>query len=146
MGLDSECHPWEDQLVDFARQEIRFLSQFFEEEGVRDYVAYRQGRFMEGCEGRDRKKDPLLLERLCHVVEALCRAEFTGSMRAGEADAKLQALLAGQVHFGVLCAPEREPQGIVVTCELDFAVQRGAKVWMEGFWRSLEGFGSASLQ
>ena len=30
------------------------------------------------------------------------QAEFTGSLRAGEADAKLQALLKGQMKFSVL--------------------------------------------
>jgi hypothetical protein len=44
----------------------------------------------------------------CIPISELCpgtatiQAEFTGSLRAGEADAKLQALLKGQMKFSVL--------------------------------------------
>eukprot|EP00913_Durusdinium_trenchii_P022952 g21551.t2 len=105
----------EDRLVDFVGSEIRFLSQFFEHDGLRDYIAYRQGKSLEDDEG--------LVESMWHVVDALCKAEFTGSMRAGEADAKLQALLRGKIKFTVLCAPERDAHGAVVTAEVDFAVE-----------------------
>ncbi|CAK9065367.1 Hypothetical protein (Fragment), partial [Durusdinium trenchii] len=113
----------EDRLVDFVGSEIRFLSQFFEHDGLRDYIAYRQGKSLEDDEGRDRNKDAGLVESMWHVVDALCKAEFTGSMRAGEADAKLQALLRGKIKFTVLCAPERDAHGAVVTAEVDFAVE-----------------------
>lgn len=113
----------EDRLVDFVRSEVRFISQFFDEDGVRDYVAYRQGKSLEGDEGRDRNKDALLMDSMCNVVDALCKAEFTGSLRAGEADAKLQALLKGQMKFSVLCAPEREKRGALVTAEVDFDIE-----------------------
>ncbi|CAJ1428278.1 unnamed protein product [Effrenium voratum] len=112
----------EDRLVQFVRSEVKFISQFFDKDGVRDYIAYRQGRMLEEAEGRDRNKDALLVERLARVVEALCKAEFTGSMRAGEADAKLQALLEGDIRFAVLSAPERDAKGAVVTAEVDFRI------------------------
>ncbi|CAE7408098.1 RPS22, partial [Symbiodinium pilosum] len=91
----------EDRLLDFVRSEIKFISQFFQEDGVQDYVAYRSGKRLEGAEGRDRNKDALLIHRAARVVDALCRAEFTGTLRAGEADAKLQAFLKGRIQFSL---------------------------------------------
>eukprot|EP00931_Biecheleriopsis_adriatica_P094985 TRINITY_DN68608_c0_g1_i1.p1 TRINITY_DN68608_c0_g1~~TRINITY_DN68608_c0_g1_i1.p1 ORF type:complete len:389 (+),score=96.55 TRINITY_DN68608_c0_g1_i1:172-1167(+) len=112
----------EERLVDFVRSEVKFISQFFDEEGVVDYVAYRSGKSLRGDEGRDRKQDARLVVRMASVVEALCKAEFEGTMRGGEADAKLQALLDGSIEFTILSAPERQGSGCMVTAAVDFAI------------------------
>ncbi|CAE7237536.1 RPS22 [Symbiodinium sp. CCMP2592] len=113
----------EDRLLDFVRAEIKFVSQFFQEEGIRDYVAYRSGKRLEGDEGRDRNKDALLAHRAARVVDALCRAEFTNFLRAGEADAKLQAFLKGRIQFSLTSSPERDRAGAVVAAAVDFEIE-----------------------
>ena len=50
-------------------------------------------------QARNMKHDVSLVDRMASIVEALCKAEFQGVMRGGEADAKLQAVLNGRAAF-----------------------------------------------
>eukprot|EP00930_Biecheleria_cincta_P016195 TRINITY_DN13269_c0_g1_i2.p1 TRINITY_DN13269_c0_g1~~TRINITY_DN13269_c0_g1_i2.p1 ORF type:complete len:654 (+),score=85.96 TRINITY_DN13269_c0_g1_i2:190-2151(+) len=116
----------EDKIKSFVRSEAKFVTRFFNEDGVRDYVAYRQGRGTKDAEGRDARQDVLLVNRMAFVVEALCKAEFDGTMRAGEADAKLQALLSGKFEFDVTEAPKREEDNdgrTLITAAVDFSIE-----------------------
>ncbi|OLP96963.1 40S ribosomal protein S22 [Symbiodinium microadriaticum] len=81
------------------------------------------GKRLEGDEGRDRNKDALLVHRAARVVDGLCRAEFTNFLRAGEADAKLQAFLKGRIRFSLTSSPERDRAGAVVAAAVDFEIE-----------------------
>ncbi|CAK0858821.1 unnamed protein product, partial [Prorocentrum cordatum] len=124
IGAGFPAHELEAKLGAFVESELRFAARFFEEDGVMDYVAYRRGAGGDGRgEGRDAKQDVLMVDRMASTFEALCKAEFAGTMRGGEADAKLQGLLGGLVEFRFVSAPERIGGGSIgsaITAAVDF--------------------------
>lgn len=118
----------EERLTGFVLDELQFGVDFFREDGVRDYVAYRRGTGSVKEEGRDARRDVVLLSRLVALIAALCKAEFSKKMRGGEADAKLQALLRGKLKFRLLRRPERsESGGTKLTAAVDFEIALDVK-------------------
>lgn len=110
----------EESLKDFVKAELRFFSRFFDEDGVADYVAHRRGQGAK--DDRDVKQDVVLVDHFANLVAALCHAEFDGTMRGGEADAKLQALLKGQISFRFLSADRNQGKGATLRAAVDFAI------------------------
>eukprot|EP00927_Polykrikos_kofoidii_P030436 TRINITY_DN26165_c0_g1_i1.p1 TRINITY_DN26165_c0_g1~~TRINITY_DN26165_c0_g1_i1.p1 ORF type:complete len:759 (-),score=107.43 TRINITY_DN26165_c0_g1_i1:60-2336(-) len=111
----------EGRLRGFVEAELRFFGKFLAADGVESYVAYRRGQGNREVEGRDSKQDVILVDRLATTVESLCKAEFEGTMRGGEADAKLQALLDGHIALRFVAPLERlATGGSSVTLAVDF--------------------------
>eukprot|EP00929_Paragymnodinium_shiwhaense_P059592 TRINITY_DN29840_c0_g2_i1.p1 TRINITY_DN29840_c0_g2~~TRINITY_DN29840_c0_g2_i1.p1 ORF type:complete len:526 (+),score=125.54 TRINITY_DN29840_c0_g2_i1:2-1579(+) len=107
MGHGLPAAELEDRLRNFVSAELSFFGKFFKNEGVEDYIAYRRGLGGRETEQRNGREDVKMLDRYSQVVQALCKAEFDGTLRGGEADAKLQGLLDGFVDLRFVSAPER---------------------------------------
>lgn len=107
----------------FVQAELCFVSRFFTEGGLVDYIAHRRQGVVDevGKPMRNMQKDVQLVACMADTLEALCKAEFQGTMRGGEADAKLQGLLNGEVEFRFLTAPARSAGGTMLTVEVDFS-------------------------
>lgn len=116
----------EEKLGQYLGSELRFFGKFFLEEGLPDWIAYRRGLNLDNdqeSEGRDLKQDVRVLDQMASLIGALCRAEFEGTMRGGEADAKLQGLLNGNVKLRFLKPVTRAAHGrSTITVAVDFGI------------------------